>query len=116
VRDPRNYASEEAAGFGIFEVAKSQRVENGNGTRTHRKNIAEDATDARRCTLKRFDSRGVIVRFDFESELKSIPQIDDTRIFTRPDKDAIACSRKLFEQRSGILVAAVLRPHHAKHT
>jgi len=116
VGDSGDDSSKEATGFGIFEIAKSKRVENRDRSRTHREDVAEDAAYACGCALEGFDGGGVVVGFDFEGELESVAQIDNSSVFTWPDEDAIACSWKLFEQGAGVFVAAVFRPHHPKHT
>ena len=49
--------------------------------RTHRKNIADDATYTGRGALKRFNGAGMIVTFHFERHRPTIADIDHTGIF-----------------------------------
>ena len=45
----------------IIQRSKSQAVERGNRARAHCKNVAQDATDAGRCSLERLDKARVVV-------------------------------------------------------
>ncbi len=53
--DARQQRSIAASVLRVVQRSETQTVHRGNWTRTHRKNVAKNAADACRCTLKRFD-------------------------------------------------------------
>ncbi|MNE66623.1 hypothetical protein D3C80_1621810 [compost metagenome] len=58
----------------------------------------------------------MVMRFNFEHNRLIVADIHDTRAFTRPHKHARSCDRELFQDRLGIFVRAVLRPHDTEYT
>src|SRR6185437_10592200 len=75
MRDAANHAIENAAilgslffacAFSRSDLAEAKRIEYGDRTRPHRKNIAQDAANASRRALKWFDVAWMIVGLDFE--------------------------------------------------
>src|SRR5689334_23929333 len=78
------------AAFGIVQRAEAQCIQNRNRPRAHRKDIAQDAADARGGSLKRLDETRVIVRFDIKSDRVSVPDVDDTGVLARADQQSAA--------------------------
>ena len=78
----------------IVERSETQTIERGNWTRAHREDIAQDSTDARSGSLKRFDERWMIMRFDFESCTPPVADIDDAGIFAGRHDHAFAFGRQ----------------------
>src|SRR5215510_1055661 len=68
MRDAGDYSRQErpisCSVPGMIQRAESQTVQRGDRTRPHREYVAEDTADTGSCALKRFDERGVIVRFN----------------------------------------------------
>ena len=75
---------------GGSDFAKAQGIENGDGSRTHGENIAEDPADSRRSSLEGFNVAWMIVGFDFEGGNQAVANIDDTGIFAGSLNDQFA--------------------------
>ncbi len=67
--------------------AKTQQVQAGHGPRAHREDIAQDAANPCRGTLKRLDIGGVIVALHLEDAGKPVTDVDDTGVFPRALND-----------------------------
>jgi hypothetical protein len=78
----------------VRRVTEAKRVEDGDGPRAHREDIAQDAADAGRRALVRLDRRGVVVRFDLERDCQPVPDRDDPGILARPGDDPFAGDRE----------------------
>src|SRR5262249_15604725 len=102
------------AGSRIVQTPKTERIQNRNGPRAHREDVAENATHSGRRALKRFDKTGMIVRFNLESDDVSAADIDDARIFSRALHNELSPRRKLLQVNAGAFVRAVFAPHHAE--
>ena len=101
-------AFKNAAGAGLVEGAESEGVEDGDRAGTHGEDVAENATDPGRGSLKGFYGGRVVVGFDLERETETLAEINNSSIFTGAYQDAIALGGKLFEEGAGIFVAAML--------
>src|SRR5438270_413409 len=66
--DPRDHTGEEPPVPLLGERPEQERIEQGHGPRSHRHDVADDPTDARRRTLIRLDRAGVRVRLDLEHD------------------------------------------------
>ena len=95
---------------------EAQRVHDGKRTRSHGKDVAQNAADAGRRALKRLDERRMVVRFDLKRTRPAVADIDDTGILTRPLHHPAAVRRKPLQMHPRRLVGAVLAPHHAENT
>ena len=96
------------------DFTKTQRVEHGDGPRTHAENVAQDATHAGRGALKRFHVTRMIVRFDFERRDETIADVHDARVFSRALHDELAARGQALQVHFARFVGAVLAPHHAE--
>jgi hypothetical protein len=64
------------AGTRHLQVAETQTVEQGDGSRTHGEDVAQDAADTGGRSLEWLDSAGVIVALDLHHDGVAIPDID----------------------------------------
>ena len=99
---------------------EAKGVHNGNGTRAHRQNVANDATDAGGRTLIGLYVRRVIVALDLEGHGPTITDVDYTCIFANADEKLWPAFgglllSELTQVNLGGLVGAVLTPHDAVH-
>src|SRR5450432_2434913 len=117
MRDAGDHAAQDAlvagAVLGIVEAAEAPRIEHGDGTRAHGKDIAQDAADAGGRALEGLDEAGVVVGLDLEGDDVAAADIDDARVFTWSLHHQFAAGGKLFQMHAGTLVRTVLAPHHA---
>ena len=102
--------------LGLVQFAKSKGIKKSNGPSTHGKNIAQDATNSRRRTLKWLDKRRVIVGFHFKHGGKPISNIHSSGILPGPLNHPFPFSGKTFQMNPGTLIGAMLTPHNRKHT
>jgi hypothetical protein len=56
----------------------------------------------------------VVVRLDLEGDRDPVAEIQDSRVLARPLEDSLARGGKPFQERRGMLVAAVLRPEEGE--
>ncbi len=98
----------------MIEAPEAQRIERGDGPGPHRKDVAQDAADARGRPLVGLDERGMVVALHLEDRRKPIPDVDDAGILARTLKHPGAFGREKLQKISGAFVAAVLRPHHGE--
>src|SRR5262249_30234009 len=78
--DARDDATEEVAVAWLIEWAEAECIENRDGTRAHRENVAHDAADTCRRPLIRLDRARMIVGFHLQGEREAVPDIHDARI------------------------------------
>ena len=95
-RDAGDNARERAADERIIERPEPERVEQGDRTRAHREDVADDAADAGRRALVRLDERRVIVRFDLENRGETIADVDGARILPGSLKNSLRRSSAAF--------------------
>ena len=108
--DPFDRAAGPGA-FGSVHLAEAQRVHEGDRTRAHREDVADDAADPRRRSLVRLDERRVVVRLDLEDGRQPVADVDGARILAGTLQHARTFGRQLPQVHARALVAAVLRPH-----
>ena len=97
---------------GCVERAEAQRVQQRDRPRAHREDVADDAADAGRRALIRFDERRVIVRFDLEDRGEPVADVDRAGVLARPLQHLRPFGRQRPQVHARALVAAVLGPHH----
>ncbi len=114
--DPGDDALHQADIGGILQRSEPQRIEQGNGSGSHRENVPQDAADTGSRPLEGFDGRGMVVTFDLEGKAMPVAEIHHTSVLPWPDENARSIGGKPAEQGSGIAIATVLRPHHAEHS
>ena len=113
-RDSANDAFENAFVLLLVERSKAQAVHRRDGPCAHRKDVAQNAADARRRALERFNERRMVVRLDLECNGEAVADIDDSRVFTRPLQHPRASRRQSPQVNARAFVAAVLAPHHTE--
>src|SRR5690606_35764531 len=75
--------------------------------------VALDAADARGRALVRLDGRGVAVALDLERDGEPVTHVHQPRVLlARADEERAALARERLEHGDGVLVRAVLAPHH----
>jgi hypothetical protein len=91
---------------------KPQRIHHRQRSRTHRKNVAQYAADARRCALVRLDIARMIVAFDLERAGPSIAHVDDAGILAGSLHHPIAFRGQPLQMHAARLIRTVFAPHH----
>jgi len=113
VGDAAHHAREQAAHLGVGQLAEPQRIECRHRPGTHGEDVADDAADPGRRALERLHRARVVVRLDLEGDGHAVAHVDDARVLlARPHEDLLALGREGLQHRPGVLVGAVLRPHH----
>ena len=105
----------QSTGGWFVQWSKTQGIQQRNRPSAHRENVTQDATNPRGSSLKRLNSRGVVMAFNFERQTVTFTQIHHASVLSRAHKDAWAFCWETTQQGSGIAVTAMLRPHHTKH-
>src|SRR5664280_197966 len=93
---------------------KAQRIHDGDGTRAHGEDVAQNAAHAGCSPLKRLDERRMVVRLDFEGAGPAIAYVDDAGVLSRTLYHATAVRGQALQVNARRLVGAVLAPHHAE--
>jgi hypothetical protein len=94
--------------------AEAQRIHDGDRTRAHGKDVAQNAAHAGGSTLERLDERRMVVRLDFEGAGPAIAYVDDAGVFSRTLYYATAVRGQPLQVNARGFVGAVLAPHHAE--
>ncbi len=110
--DAAHDAVEDTAASRVLDRAEAQRVEQRDGPRAHREDVADDAADAGRRALIRLDERRMIVRLDLEHRREAVADVDGARVLARPLQHARTLGRQRAQVDARTLVAAMLGPHH----
>ena len=100
---------------GILKRPEPQGVEQRNRPCAHGEDVPKDSSNACGSALKRLHSRRMIVTFNLERQTVTVTKIHHTGVFPRSNQNAGSLSGKAPEQRSGVAITAMLRPHHAEH-
>ena len=91
-------------------LGETQAVEERDGPRTHRDDVAQDPSDSGRRSLERLDGGRVVVALDLEADRKPVSEVEHARVLARPLKHARPVRRQSLQEQRRVLVAAVLRP------
>src|SRR5437879_3626573 len=94
----------------IVGIAEAQRVENGDGPRPHREDVAQDAADAGGRALEGLDERRMIVALHLEDHGPAVADVDGPRVLAGALEDTRALGGQPGEEDARVLVGAVLRP------
>ena len=114
--DAGDHAGAEPPVARIIKRPEAQRVEQRDGLRAHRENVAHNPADARRRALIRLNRAGVVVRFDLHHRHPAAANLDRPGVLVAErGEDVLALGGKVVKQRAGVLVAAVLAPERADH-
>ncbi len=99
----------------LVERAEPQRVAQRDRAGAHRKDVAQDPTDARGRALIGLDGRGVVVALDLERDGEAAADVDHARVLTRALQHARAVRGQAPQLQARVLVAAMLRPQQREH-
>jgi hypothetical protein len=110
--DPGDHAFHETRCAGGIQRAEPERIEEGDGARAHREDIADDSADAGGGALIGLDERRMVVRLDLEDRRKAFADVDRAGVLAGPLQHLRALGRQRLQVDAGALVAAVLGPHH----
>ena len=114
--DAGHHASKQPPHRRRLEAAETQRVHAGDWPGAHGENVADDAAHAGRRPLKRLDRAGVIVRLDLERHAEPVAHVDYAGVFLAGgDDDLGRPGGEGLEQGPGVLVGAMLAPHHGEN-
>ncbi len=105
--DPRDRAAEVPVGR-----AEPEPVEERDRPGAHRDDVAEDPADPGRGALERLDRGRVVVRLDLEGDGEAVAHVDHAGVLAGALQHALALGGQPPQERSGMLVAAVLGPEH----
>ena len=112
IPDSAHHPVEKIAHAGVVQRAEPERIERTDGSGAHREDVALDAAHAGSGPLVGLHRRGVIVRFDFERDRKTAPDIDESGIFLPGFREKrFALPGKCLQQSNGVLVGTVFAPH-----
>src|SRR5208282_5623086 len=95
--DPGDDAGHEMTGARMVGAAETQRIEDRDRPRPHRKDIAQDAPDPSRRTLIRLDEGRVVMALDLEHDGIAIADVDDTGVLPRAADHARPRGRQCLE-------------------
>ena len=110
VADTAHGAREVPVGLG-----EAQAVEERDGPRSHRDDVAQDPSDASGRTLERLHGRRVVVALDLERHREPVAEVEDAGVLARPLQHARSGRRQPLQEQRRVLVAAVLRPEEREH-
>ena len=99
IADATHHAGEQIAITRIVERSEPQAVQEGDGARAHREDVAQDAARAGGCSLIRLDGRRVVMGFDFERDRPAARQSQDTGVFAGALDDLPPRRRKGLQDR-----------------
>ena len=106
VADSGHGALERAVG-----LAEAEPVEQRDGPRAHRDDVAQDPADPGRGALERLDRGRVVVALDLEGDRLAVAEVDARpRSRRAPGGRAATVVGKPLQEQRRVLVAAVLRP------
>src|SRR5207244_9066838 len=108
--DPRDDAVDQVLRLRIIRIAEAERVEERDGTRAHREDIAQDAADPGRGALERLDERRMVVALDLEDQGPPVADVNGARVLAGPLQHPRAGRREPSEENPRVLVRAVLGP------
>ena len=99
----------------IERLAKAQRVEHRDRSRSDREDVAQDAPHTRRRPLKRLHRARMVVRLDLERAHQTAPHVDRTRVLARTHHHIPTLRRQRPQQLLRVLVRTVLAPQQRIH-
>jgi len=113
VADAADDTVEQPLRLGVLEVPEAEGVELGNGPGAHGEDVAVDAAHAGGRSLVGLERTGVVVALDLESTPDAVADVDDAGVLlARLDQQMRAVLGQGLQPLDGVLVAAVLGPHH----
>ena len=110
-----HHAPEQMGGARMPNRPEAERVQRGNRTGAHGKDIAQDTADPGGGSVIGLDKRRMVMAFDLKDRGQPVTDIDDTGILARPLQDGRSGRGQTPQKAPGTLIATVLRPHHREH-
>src|SRR6185369_1611774 len=95
----------------MVQRTETQTIHRSDRASAHGEDVAQNTSDSCGCTLKRFDERWMVVRFDFKRGTPTIAEVNDSGIFARRNNHAFTSCRQSLQMNARRFVRAVLRPH-----
>jgi hypothetical protein len=80
-----------------LDRAEAERIHDGEGTRVHGEDVAQDAADAGGRALVGLDVAGVVVALDLEGAGPAVADVDDAGVLAGALDDAIALGGQALE-------------------
>jgi hypothetical protein len=114
--DTGNDAAEKVTRLCMFRIAERQSVEASDRPRAHGEDVAQDAADARRRALIRFDETRMVVALHLEHDGKPVADVDDAGVLARPLDHPWGLRRQRAQVNFRGLVRAMLVPHGRENT
>src|SRR4029450_2037621 len=114
--DPGHDSVDELPRLGAVELAEPERVENGDGPRPHREDVAEDAAHAGRRALERLDERRMVVALDLEDDRPAVADVDRAGVLAGALEHVRTALRQARQEHARVLVGAVLGPERREET
>ncbi len=111
---PHPYRPLLAIRVGLRDRTEAQRIHDGDRTRAHGEDVAQNAAHAGGRALERLDERRMIVRLDLEGAGPAVADVDDAGVLSRPLHHAAAVRGQALQVHARRFVGAVLAPHHAE--
>src|SRR5262249_35258033 len=108
--DPRDHAFDEPPRARIIGLGEPERVEDGDRTRPHREDVAQDPANSGGSALERLDERRMVVALDLEDEGEIVTDVDDTGVLPGALEDMHGVGGERPEEDPRVLVRAVLGP------
>src|SRR5690606_21800339 len=98
----------------VVELAEAQRVEHRDRTRSHREDVAQDAADAGGGALDGLDRAGAVAALHLGRQAVAVPDVDHAGVLAWTLQDVRPRRREAPQQRTRVLVTAVLAPQGAE--
>ena len=95
----------------MLRRAEAQQIETGDRPRAHREDVAQNAADARRRALIRFDIGRVIVALHLEDAGEPVADVDDAGIFAGSLDHPWRLGRQFPQVQTRRLVGTMFVPH-----
>ena len=117
VADAFYHPFQQVLGALALYLTEPQRVECSYRAGAHGKNITVDTPHTCSRTLVGLYCAGVVMALDLEGTGQSVPDINQSGVLlARLHQQVLAFAGQLLQVYDGVLVAAVLRPHHRVNT
>ena len=113
--DAGDHAGDEMAGLGMLRRAEGERIEAGDGARTHREDVAQNAADAGGRALIGLDIARVVVALHLEHDRLAVADVDDAGVFARPLDHPGRLGRQALQMQPRGFVRAMLVPHRREN-
>ena len=111
-RDAADDALDQPTLPGVVGRPEEERVHDGQGSRPHGEDVAQDAADPGGRALVGLDGGRMVVALDPDGHRDAVAGVDHARVLPGADQDPVALGGQAAQVQAGGLVGAVLAPHH----